>query len=208
MQYYTQARPENARVENGNLVIEARLDSLQHNGQVFPVTSASITTQGKHQWRYGRIEVRAKIPSGVGTWPAIWLLGANLPQVDWPACGEIDMMEHVGFDPDTLHFNIHTQAYNHSRQTNKGKKIGLKNLPADYHVYALDWTKDKMDFLLDDKVVFTYRNEGTGPAVWPYDQPFYLILNLAIGGAWGGQKGVDLRALPHQFYVDYVRVYQ
>lgn len=208
MQYYTKARHENARVENGNLVIEARLDSLAVNGQKMPITSASITTQGKHEWQYGRFEVRAKIPSAVGTWPAIWFLGTNIGKVGWPASGEIDLMEHVGFDPDTLHFNIHTKAYNHSQKTNKGKKVGLKNPEAGFHVYTLDWTKEKMDFLLDGKTVFTFRNEGTGPNTWPYDQPFYLILNLAIGGAWGGQKGVNMQAFPHKFYIDYVRVYQ
>ena len=207
LQYYTN-RPENARVENGNLVIEARLDSLKENGKILPITSASLTTQGKHEWQYGRFEVRAKIPSALGTWPAIWFLGTNIGQVGWPACGELDLMEHVGFDPDTLHFNIHTKAYNHTKKTNKGKKIGLKNPEADFHVYTLDWTKEKIDFILDGKTVFTFRNEGTGPDTWPYNQSFYLILNLAMGGAWGGQKGVDLKALPQRFYIDYVRVYQ
>ncbi|MDQ3289938.1 MAG: glycoside hydrolase family 16 protein, partial [Bacteroidota bacterium] len=186
----------------------ARLDSFSIEGQKVPITSASLTTEGKHEWQYGRIEVRAKIPSALGTWPAIWLLGTNHKTAGWPACGEIDMMEHVGYDPDTLHFNIHTKAYNHSKHTNKGKKVGIQNPEADYHIYTLDWTKEKLDLMLDNKVVFTYRNEGTGPDVWPYDQPFYLILNLAFGGAWGGQKGVDLKALPHKFYIDYVRVYQ
>ncbi|RDC64000.1 glycoside hydrolase family 16 protein [Adhaeribacter pallidiroseus] len=207
MQYYTN-RPENVRLENGNLVIEARLDSLRTNGQVAPITSASLTTEGKHEWQYGRIEVRAKIPSARGTWPAIWFLGKNHDQVGWPACGELDLMEHVGYDPDTLHFNIHTKAYNHAQKTNKGQKVGLKNPEADYHIYTLDWTKEKVDFLLDGKTAFSFRNEGTGPDVWPYDQPFYLILNLAFGGAWGGQKGIDRTALPQKFYIDYVRVYQ
>ncbi|MDQ4139310.1 MAG: glycoside hydrolase family 16 protein, partial [Bacteroidota bacterium] len=123
LQYYTN-RPENARVENGNLVIEARLDSFAIEGKKVPITSASLTTKGKHEWQYGRIEVRAKIPSALGTWPAIWLLGTNHQTAGWPACGEIDMMEHVGYDPDTLHFNIHTKAYNHIKHTNKGQKIG------------------------------------------------------------------------------------
>ncbi|MDB5264382.1 MAG: hypothetical protein JWQ14_3665 [Adhaeribacter sp.] len=208
LQYYTKGRLENARVENGNLVLEARHDSLLVKGKKVPVTSASLTTQGTAEWQYGRIEVRAKIPSARGTWPAVWMLGKNIREVGWPACGEIDIMENVGFDPDTLHFNVHTKAYNHTKKTNKGQKIGLINPAADYHVYAVDWTKDKIDFLLDKKVVFTFKNEGTGTDTWPYSQPFYLILNLAMGGAWGGQRGVDMAAFPQKFYIDYVRVYQ
>ncbi|KAA5546691.1 glycoside hydrolase family 16 protein [Adhaeribacter rhizoryzae] len=207
-QYYTKGRLENARVENGNLVIEARQDSLLVKGKKVPVTSASLTTQGTGEWQYGRIEVRAKIPSARGTWPAIWMLGKNIKQVGWPACGEIDMMENVGFDPDTVHFNVHTQAYNHTKNTNKGRKVGLTKPYADFHLYAVDWTEDKIDFLLDNKVVFTFKNEGTGSSTWPFNRPFYLILNLAIGGAWGGQRGVDLQALPQKYYIDYVRVYQ
>lgn len=208
LQYYTQGRPENARIENGNLVIEARLDSLEIGGKKMPVTSASITTEGKAEWQYGRVEVRAKIPSSLGTWPAIWMLGKNRREVGWPACGELDLMEHVGFDPDNLHFNVHTKAYNHVKKTNKGAIVPYPRPYADYHVYAMDWTKEKIDFLLDNQVVFTFKNEGTGPDAWPFDQPFYLILNLAFGGAWGGQKGVDVNSLPQKFYIDYVRVYQ
>jgi len=208
LQYYTRSRPENARIENGNLVIEARLDSFNVNGKKVPITSASITTQGKGEWQYGRVEVRAKIPSSLGTWPAIWMLGKNQQEVGWPACGELDLMEHVGYDPNNLHFNIHTKAYNHVKKTNKGATIPYPQPYADYHVYAMDWTKEKIDFLLDNKVVFTFKNEGTGPDAWPYNQPFYLILNLAFGGGWGGQKGVDVNSLPQKVYIDYVRVYQ
>lgn len=207
LQYYTD-RTENVRVEEGNLVVEARLDSLEKNGEVYPVTSASIITKNKAEWQYGRVEVRAKIPSALGTWPAIWMLGKNIDQVGWPASGEIDIMEHVGFDPDTIHTNIHTKAYNHSINTNKGKATGISRPYDDFHVYAIDWDKEKIDFFIDNKKVFTFKNEGKGQEEWPFDQPFYLILNLAIGGAWGGQQGVDLSSLPQKFLVDYVRVYQ
>jgi len=208
MQYYTKQRLENAHVENGNLVIEARLDSVQINDKIIPVTSASLTTQGIAEWQYGRIEVRAKIPSARGTWPAIWMLGKNTPEAGWPAGGEIDIMEHVGYDSEFIHTNIHTKAYNHIKKTNKGKAKPFPQPYKDFHVYAIDWNKSKIDFFIDDKVVFTFRNEGTGSDVWPYDQPFYLILNLAIGGGWGGTKGVDMQAFPHKFYIDYVRIYQ
>lgn len=208
LQYYTQDRSENAKVENGRLVITARNDSMAEGGQVYPVTSASLITKGKGEWTYGRIEVRAQIPSSLGTWPAIWMLGKNISQVGWPACGEIDILEHVGYMPDTVHFNVHTAKYNHVKRTGKGAKIYQPNTEKDFHVYAVEWTKEKIDWFMDGKKVFTYQNEGTGIDSWPFDQPQYLILNLAIGGAWGGQKGVDLKSLPQRFLIDYVRVYQ
>ena len=207
LQYYT-TRPENVRVENGNLVIEARHDSLAADGEVYPITSASLITKGKGEWQYGRVEVRAKIPSSLGSWPAIWMLGKNIDRVGWPASGEIDIMEHVGFDPHKIHTNIHTKAYNHKIKTNKGKATDIKAPYEDYHLYAVEWNKKKMDFFIDDKKVFTFMNEGKGTDAWPFDQPFYLILNLAYGGSWGGQEGVDEKALPQKFYIDYVRVYQ
>lgn len=207
MQYYTN-NLENARVEDGNLVIEARRDSSIIGNDTVKVTSASLITAGKQDWTYGRMEVRAKIPSFLGSWPAIWMLGSNIKEVGWPKCGEIDIMENVGFDPDTVHFNIHTEAYNHVKGTNKGQKVFLKDPEADFHVYAVEWYKDRLDFYLDSVKVFTFSNEGKGTDVWPYDNPHYLILNLAVGGAWGGVKGVDVSALPQKFFIDYVRVYQ
>lgn len=209
LQYYTRARPENIHIKKGKLVIQALNDSMDiGNGKKAPITSASITTEGKKEFQYGRIEVRAKIPSSLGTWPAIWMIGKNRKYVGWPACGEIDLMEHVGFDPNMLHFNIHTKAYNHKIKTNKGAQVPYSRPYDGYHVYAIDWTKHKIDFFLDNKLVFTFKNEGTGSDAWPYDQPFFLILNLAFGGGWGGQKGVDVSSLPQKFYIDYVRVYQ
>lgn len=207
MQYYTN-RLENARVENGILVIEARSESSIIGKDTIKVSSASLITAGKQDWKYGRIEVRAKIPTFLGSWPAIWMLGSNINEVGWPKCGEIDIMENVGFDPDTTHFNIHTEAYNHVKGTNKGNKVYLKDPAADYHIYALEWHKNKLDFYLDSAKVFTFNNEGKGTDVWPFDKPQYLILNLAVGGAWGGAQGVDINALPQKFLIDYVRVYQ
>ncbi|MEJ7770134.1 MAG: glycoside hydrolase family 16 protein [Chitinophagaceae bacterium] len=207
-QYYTGSRPENARLENGLLVIEARNDSLKPGNNTFAVTSASITTEGKASWTYGRIEVKAKIPSSLGSWPAIWMLGTDHKTVGWPACGEIDIMENVGFDPEKIHTNIHTKAYNHVLKTNKGKATPISQPHHNFHVYAIEWSKTAIDFFIDEQKVFSYRNEATGEDTWPFDKPFYLILNLAIGGSWGAQKGVDLKQLPQQFLVDYVRVYQ
>ncbi len=207
MQYYSK-NLENARVEGGNLVIEARVDSSILGNDTLKITSASLISAGKHDWTYGKIEVRAKIPVFLGSWPAIWLLGSNKSEIGWPACGEIDMMENVGFNPDTIHFNIHTKAYNHVKKTNKGQKVISVSPQTDYHIYALEWFPQNLDFYFDGNKVFTFANEGTGTDAWPYDKPQYLILNLAVGGAWGGIKGVDLKALPQKMLVDYVRVYQ
>lgn len=204
LQFYTAKRLENARVENGMLIIETRHDNYQNS----PITSASLTTEGKAAWKYVRVEVRAKIPTGLGMWPAIWMLGENHRKIGWPACGEIDIMENVGFDPEIIHANVHTRAHNHMRGNNKGSRITVKAPWEDFHVYALEWHRDRLDFFFDDTKYFTYENEGTGPDVWPFDQPHYLILNSAFGGSWGGSKGVDPRILPQKFIIDYVRVYQ
>lgn len=218
-QYYTRANPSNARVENGLLIIEARKEHLTNlpapkgrgarsTRRETDYTSASLITQGKESWTYGRIEVRAKLPTGRGTWPAIWMLGTNIDQAGWPKCGEIDIMENVGFDPDLIHGNIHTGKYNHVQKTNKGSKVKVEKPYAAFHIYAIEWDAKKIDFFVDDHKYFTYENEGSGDAAWPFDKPMYLILNLAIGGDWGGQKGIDERIFPQRMEVDYVRVYR
>jgi len=222
-QYYRRDCPENARVENGMLIIEARKEQFKNprfdpkaqgkgagrrNREFADYTSASLTTRGKASWTYGRVEVRARLPGGRGTWPAIWTLGTNIHDVGWPGCGEIDIMEFVGHDPGIIHANIHTRKYNHVRKTGKGSQITIPDASTSFHVYALEWDKEHMDFFVDDKEYFTYRNEGTGRDAWPYDQDQYLILNLAIGGEWGGQKGIDESSFPQRYCIDYVRVYQ
>ncbi len=201
-QYYTRNRPENARVENGMLVIEAHKESYE--GAAY--TSASLTSRAS--WTYGRIEVRAKLPKGRGTWPAIWTLGTNRHEVGWPACGEIDIMEHVGFDPGRIHGNIHTRAYNHVQRTNKGNSIPVSKPDEEFHVYEAIWTPHQIDVLVDRRRYFTFAKEAGGDAVWPFDKPQYLILNLAIGGTWGGQQGIDDSAFPARFLIDYVKVYR
>ncbi len=202
LQYYTD-NPQNVRVENGLCIITARLESGDS------ITSASINTRDKFDFHYGRVEVKARIPSALGTWPAIWMLGTNRGEVKWPECGEIDIMEHVGYDPDVIHANIHTKAYNHKIKTNKGSKIEVKDPWADFHVYAVEWYEDHMDFFFDDSLYFTYDNDKTGNNdTWPFDKPHYLLINLAYGGTWGGQKGVDTSLLPLDYEIDYVRYYK
>jgi beta-glucanase (GH16 family) len=204
-QYYTKERLENARVENGNLVIEARNDNW--NGH--KITAASINTYENKSILYGRVEVKAKLPTGVGTWPAIWMLGNVFNEgTGWPACGEIDIMENVGYDPDIIHANVHTKAYNHVKGTNKGDKITIENPYLDFHVYAIDWYEDRIDFFVDDQKYFTFENEKTGNDEWPFDKPHYLLINLAIGGGWGGQKGIDDKIFPQKYYIDYVKVFK
>ncbi|HEY7925710.1 MAG: family 16 glycosylhydrolase [Burkholderiales bacterium] len=202
-QYYT-SRLENVRAEGGMLVIEGRKESYQGYGY----TSASVNTLGRFALRYGRVEVRAKLPSGRGTWPAIWMLGTNIARAGWPACGEIDIMENVGFDPLRVHASVHTAAYNHTIGTQKTASTLVADPAADFHVYAMEWYPDRIEGFVDGARYFSFRNEGSGSRTWPFDEPQYLLINLALGGAWGGQQGLDDSRFPHRYLVDYVRIYQ
>jgi beta-glucanase (GH16 family) len=202
-QSYT-SRSENVRAESGNLVIEGRQEAYQGYGY----TSASINTRGRFEFLYGRVEVRAKLPTGNGTWPAIWMLGTNIGQVGWPTCGEIDIMENVGFEPTRIYGTIHTAAYNHVSGTAKGSNVTIANPWEDFHLYAMEWFADHIDVFVDGQKYFTFRNEGTGSRTWPFDKPQYLLINLAIGGSWGGQKGIDDSRFPHRYLIDYVRIYK
>ncbi|MDX2021604.1 MAG: glycoside hydrolase family 16 protein [Deltaproteobacteria bacterium] len=204
-QLYTR-RLENARVENGQLVLQARKGDLE--GHAF--TSASLHTKGKAEFTYGRIEVRAQLPFGRGVWPAIWTLGAPPHQrQQWPECGEIDLMEYVGFEPNVIHTTIHTGAYNHVKGTHKSAHTKVDVDPTTtFNVYAIEWTPERIDFFFNEQHVFTYANEHKTHAEWPYDDPEYILLSLAIGGNWGGQHGIDESVFPQAMRVDYVRVWQ
>ena len=202
LQHYTN-NLDNVKVEDGLCVITVRLEGQDS------ISSASINTWGKKDFLYGRIEVRAQIPSALGTWPAIWMLGTNRSELGWPACGEIDIMEHVGYDPDFIHANVHTKAYNHTIGTNKGNKIQVKDPWSDFHIYAVEWFEDHMDFFLDDSLYFSFENDmSSRHETWPFDKPHYLLLNLAYGGAWGGNEGVDTTLLPLEYKIDYVRYFK
>jgi beta-glucanase (GH16 family)/glycerophosphoryl diester phosphodiesterase len=203
-QYYTDADTMNVMVKNGILSITARKEQKGNN----EYTSARLLTKGKASWKYGRIEINAQLPSGRGLWPAAWMLGNNIDKVRWPECGEIDIMEHVGFKKDSVFGTIHTGAYNHVKGTQKGKTTFIENPYTQFHTFAIEWTPEKIDFLLDGELYNHFANEHKTSDEWPFDQPFYLLLNLAVGGNFGGQKGIDNSVFPATYKIDYVRVYQ
>jgi beta-glucanase (GH16 family) len=203
LQFYTDKRTENARVEDGNLIIETRKEDYNEK----QYTSARLLTKNKCDWLYGRIEIRAKLPKGKGLWPAIWMLPTVWEYGNWPDCGEIDIMENVGYDPQKVHFTIHTGAYNHIMGTQKSSSILLDDPYATFHLYAIEWFEDHIDFFCDDTLRYTFNNENTGPKTWPFDKRFHLLLNIAVGGSWGGAQGIDDSVFPQKMVVDYVRVY-
>ncbi|WP_296701936.1 glycoside hydrolase family 16 protein [Algoriphagus sp.] len=203
LQFYSEARLENARVEDGKLIIEAKKDSNYPKGY----TSARLVTKGKAFWKYGYIEVKAKLPTGRGTWPAIWMLAEENKFGGWPANGEIDIMEHVGFDPGKVHGTVHTEAFNHKIGTQKGGFRMVPEFNTEFHVYSIEWNKEKIDFYIDNKLYFTFEKSSDNYKEWPFDEPFHLILNIAVGGGWGGQQGVDPTIWPQKMEIDYVRVY-
>jgi beta-glucanase (GH16 family) len=203
LEYYTNAA-ENAKVEGGNLVITAKKEAM--SGMNY--TSARLVSKNKGDFLYGRIEVRAKLPSGRGTWPAIWMLPTDWAYGNWPKSGELDIMEHVGYDPNRVHFTVHTEAYNHSIGTQKGTSQMVAGATADFHKYRVDWTPYAVRGYFDDQLVYTFVNEGKGAAYWPFDKRFHMLLNIAIGGDWGGAQGVDDTIFPQSMLIDYIRVYK
>ncbi len=220
LQYYTDSL-KNVRVESGFLILEAHKERIanpafkndesenwQENQEFAAYSSASITTANLASWTYGRIEVKAKLPKGVGVWPAIWMLGENCNDVGWPECGEIDIMEHVGFNKDHIFGTVHTKAFNHTIGTEVGKSVFIADPYSDFHTYAIDWNSEKIDFILDGEIYHQFKNRNKTTDEWPFDQPFHLKLNIAIGGSWGGQQGIDDSIFPQQMVIDYVRVYQ
>lgn len=202
-QYYTQ-NTANIRVEDGILTIEAhknRSDSLR------PYSSARVVSKGKGAWTYGKIEVRARLPRGRGTWPAIWMLPTDWTYGVWPKSGEIDIMEHVGYDQNNVHGTVHTEAFNHIKGTQKSGTKRVDTADESFHTYAINWQPQSIEFFIDNKSYFLFKRQND-PKKWPFDQPFYLILNMAVGGNWGGKLGIDDSIWPQSLEVDYVRVYQ
>lgn len=168
-------------------------------------TSTRITTKDKFEFKYGRVEARAKIPTGKGVWPAFWMLGANIDEVGWPLSGEIDILEYVGKEPGIIFTSLHTQdSHGNTINTRKTKIDGIEE---GFHVYAADWSPEKIEFFVDGKSVYTFSPGERSQEVWPFDQPFYLLLNVAVGGNFGGPE-IDDSIFPQQFVVDYIRVFK
>lgn len=189
---------KNHRLEKGNLVITAKKD-----GDTY--TSTRINTKSKKEFQYGRLEARAKLPLGHGLWPAFWMLGSNFTEKGWPKCGEIDILEYVGREPHTVFTTLHTQdSYGNSVNT---KKTIIPNIEEGYHIYAVEWTKDKIDFFVDKDLIYSFHPESKNQDTWPFDQPFYFLVNLAIGGNLGGPD-VDDTIFPQEYFIDYIKVYQ
>ena len=219
-QYYTESL-KNSRVEDGHLVLEVHKEAIENaafesttvknwrNNQEFAqYSSASLSTKNLAAWTYGKIDIRAKLSKGIGLWPAFWMLGENYSEVGWPECGEIDIMEHVGFNPDSIFGTIHTKAYNHMIGTQRGKTVYIDQPYDTFHTFSLEWTPEKMDFILDGEVYNHIENDHKTTAEWPFDQDFHLKINIAVGGMLGGKKGIEDESLPQKMIIDFVRVYQ
>ena len=212
-QFYTRARLENARVENGMLILEARKERFRipagtrnAQGREFAdYTSASINTKSKQSWTYGRLEMRARLPQGKGVWPAFWTLGTNIDQIGWPACGEIDVMEFVGHNPNLIYGTSHYQIA--GKEASDGAHLQTELTHGGFHVYAVEWDREKIDFFVDDHLYHTTTVDRAGAGEDnPLRRPHYLLLNFALGGSWGGQ--IDDGVLPQQYLIDYVRVFR
>lgn len=208
MQYYTVQRKENCYLQDGFLHIVIRNDSALINDTIRPITSASLITQGKKSWKYCKVEVRAKLPLCLGTWPAVWMMPETDVYGEWPCSGEIDIMEHVGYEPDNVHYAIHSDKYNHTKDNQKRFTVPCPTSYTDFHTYALEWSEKQIKWYLDGELTYSVAKDEEGWEAWPFDQPFYLILNAAFGGGWGGRNGVDPTKLPQEYIIDYVRIYQ
>lgn len=200
----------NVEVSDGTLKIIAR--KTGEGQRVGDYTSARL--HSRQDFTYGKIEFRARIPQnkGNGLWPALWMLGSNISEVGWPACGELDIMENVSYEPDTIHFSVHSTAHNHKNGTQiTSGPVALETLEEEFHTFGLLWTDRSLKFYVDSpeniKLDFS-RPKGGDADAWPFSRPFYILMNLAVGGDWGGQQGVDDRVFPAVFEIDYVRVYQ
>lgn len=198
-------RPENVRIENGMLVIEAREEPELIAGRNY--SSARIKTQGLHAWQYGRIEARMKLPYGQGIWPAFWMLGENINDVGWPAAGEIDILEHAGKEPNRIYATIHAPGYSGgSEGATSNLLVPTDTLKNDFHVFAIEWEENEIRWYFDDQQYFKLTPNDV-PEAWIFDHPFFIIINLAVGGRWPGYPD-KTTVFPQFLYVDYVRVYQ
>ncbi|MFN5375114.1 MAG: family 16 glycosylhydrolase [Chitinophagaceae bacterium] len=205
LQNYTANDLDNARVENGKLIVTA----IKEASGTRQYSSARLVTKGKKDMKYGRVEIKAKVPAGLGSWPALWMLASQTTygSTYWPDQGEIDIMEHVGFDPAIVHASVHTNIFNHVMGTQKTAKTTVPTFNSEFHVYRLDWTPDEIKAFIDDREFFAFKRQGVLWQEWPFNQPQHLLVNIAIGGNWGGQKGIDDSIFPISMELDYVRYY-
>ena len=200
-QYYT-SRPENVRLENGALVIEARQEKYQDSYY----TSARLKTQGLQEFQYGRIEARLKVPTGKGLWPAFWMLGNDFNGSNWPDCGEIDIMEYIGKEPDLIMGTAHGPGYSGVLGISKWNRQSY-DIADDFHTYAIEWSPNQIDWFYDGAKYHTVTRTDVGDRKWVFNHPFFILLNLAVGGQLPGPVGLDT-VFPAQFLVDYVRAFQ
>lgn len=200
-QFYSD-RPENARVEDGMLVIEARQEKFIRRNY----TSARVKTQGLHAWTYGRVEARLRLPYGNGIWPAFWMLGADIQEAGWPGSGEIDIMEHIGREANRVYGTVHGPSYSGGNGVGRYHNLPEGTLNEDFHVFAIEWEEEEIRWYVDDVEYFKVTPAAL-PGRWVYDHPFFIIINLAVGGNWPGYPD-ETTVFPQFLYVDYVRVYQ
>lgn len=203
LQYYTEKNLDNARVENGILTIEAHKQTMGSKGY----TSARLVGKNKADFKYAKIDIRAKVTGGLGAWSAIWMLPTHNTYGNWPKSGEIDIMEHVGFERDSIFGTPHTEAFNGMIFTQKSGGIEILDSEDEYYTYTIDWKEDRIDWYVNEHHYHTFHKAKDHFAYWPFDQKFHLILNLAIGGNWGGKHGVDASIWPRTMEIDYIRVY-
>ncbi len=203
-QYYTNNRPENIYLDNGKLVIQAKKESFMGSSY----TSSRILTKGKKEFTFGRIDIRAKLPVAKGLWPALWMLGKKIDQTNWPACGEIDIMELVGLDPSKVYGTLHWAGTTGSRVmygTNYALPTG--DFSQKFHVFSLIWEANSVEILMDDISYYKFDRTRVGSAAYPFNEPFFLIFNVAVGGDWPGSPDATT-TFPQQMVVDYVRVFK
>jgi beta-glucanase (GH16 family) len=202
LQYYT--NQNNSQIANGVLTITARKEDFENR----KYTSTRMISRNVGDFLYGRVVSRIKLPKGRGTWPAFWMLPTDSEYGVWPRSGEIDIMEHVGYRPGEVHASVHTEAYNHSINTQKTNKTMVPTFDSEFHDYRVDWTPYSIKGFVDGVQYFEFVNSNTGSKAWPFNKRFFIILNIAVGGNWGGAQGVDDSIFPATMEVDYVRVYK
>ncbi|HEY3781332.1 MAG TPA: glycoside hydrolase family 16 protein [Fimbriimonadaceae bacterium] len=200
---YTNQAAGNAYISNGELVLEAR-----KTGDA--ITSARL--ESRQSWKYGYFEISAKVPEGRGTWPAFWMLSNHIKEsganfVKWPDCGEIDIMENVGYDPGKFHFSLHCEDFNWMKKQQR-TETSSTDAPYGWHTFALDWRADHITFLMDGKPEYEVTKDNSAFSAWPFDYPYFIILNLAVGGNWGGSKGIDPKMFPARYEIRYLRIYE